>query len=211
MPLFGTFIWNPCGTWNLWVSNVYVEPRVPESLFGTVVEPGTFMEPQKCGTLGNLNFMWKLCGPWIGEPELLRLEPLCGTLGNLVPGFGRLPQTTAKLYWKNPKLSSCWGKTGWTELTPDHWWAQHTTTPGLRASDSHSLLTRRRPKMLGARPLGSPSLHCSARGWARSRRPLSLSLQCTARLARHARIRILFGHCKGTQSEGNSHTLLKAL
>ena len=54
--------------------NVYVEPREPESLCGTVVEPGTFMEPQKSGTLGNLNFMWKLCGPWnplnLGEPEL---------------------------------------------------------------------------------------------------------------------------------------------
>ena len=59
--------------------------------------------PQKCGTSGNLNFMWKLCGSF--EPcELLRLEPLCGALGNLVPGFGRLPQTTPKLYWKNPKL-----------------------------------------------------------------------------------------------------------
>lgn len=59
--------------------NVYVEPREPESLCGTVVEPGTFMEPQKCGTLRNLNlsvetlwtlepfgsgtFMWNL-----GEP-----------------------------------------------------------------------------------------------------------------------------------------------
>ena len=26
------------------------------------------------------------------------------TLGNLVPGFGRLPQATPKFYWKNPKL-----------------------------------------------------------------------------------------------------------
>ena len=27
MPLFGTFIWNPCGTWNLWVWNVYYVER----------------------------------------------------------------------------------------------------------------------------------------------------------------------------------------
>ena len=62
-----------------------------------------------CGTLGNLNlFLWNLCGTWnllsmepwgtwtfkigtcmwnLGEPaplwELLRVEPLCGTLRNL--------------------------------------------------------------------------------------------------------------------------------
>ena len=49
--------------------------------------------------------MWNL-----GEPaplwKLLRVEPFfpepCGT--SLVPGFGRLPQTTPKLYSKNPKL-----------------------------------------------------------------------------------------------------------
>ena len=39
--------------------------------------------------LGNLNF---------GE------EPLWETLKNLVRGFRRMPQTTSKLYWKNPKL-----------------------------------------------------------------------------------------------------------
>ena len=47
--------------------------------------------------------MWDL-----GEPELLRLlrvEPLCGTLKNLVPGFGRLPQTTP-----NPKFFKLLGK-----------------------------------------------------------------------------------------------------
>ena len=90
-------------------------PRESESLCGTVEEPGNFMEPQKCGTVRNLNFMWKEA-LWtleplnLGKPELLRLEPLCGTLINLVPGFGRLPHTTAKLYWKNSSFSSCWGK-----------------------------------------------------------------------------------------------------
>ena len=43
--------------------------------------------------------MWNLV-----EPELFTVEPLCGTSRNLVQGFGRLPQTTPKLYWKNPKL-----------------------------------------------------------------------------------------------------------
>ena len=40
--------------------NVFAEPRELESSCGTVVEPGTFLEPQKCGTLGNLNFVGKL-------------------------------------------------------------------------------------------------------------------------------------------------------
>ena len=30
--------------------------------------------------------------------------------------FGRLPQTTPKLYWRNPKLLSCWGKTNLFQL-----------------------------------------------------------------------------------------------
>ena len=110
MPLFCTFRRNPCGP-----RNVYVEPRELESLCGTVVEPGTLMklmEPQKCGTLGNLKFMWNLSDPGTFEPwgTFLSLEPLCGTLGYLVPGFGRLPRTTPKLYWKNPKLFKLWGK-----------------------------------------------------------------------------------------------------
>ena len=90
--------------------NVHAEPRELESLCGTVVESGTFMEPQKCGTLGNLNFMWKPCAPiepW--EPELLRLEPLSGTLENLVPGFGRLPQPR-NFIGRTPSFASCWEK-----------------------------------------------------------------------------------------------------
>ena len=42
--------------------------------------------------------MWNLV-----EPQLLRMGPVCGTSRNLVPGFGGLPQTTPKLYWKNPE------------------------------------------------------------------------------------------------------------
>ena len=75
--------------------------------------------------------MRNLCGTW----KLLSVEPLCGTLGNLYlyakplwnletlkcgtskwnlgePGatFPLLPQTTPKLYWKNPKLCKLLGK-----------------------------------------------------------------------------------------------------
>ena len=50
------------------------------------------MEPQKCGTLGNLNFMWKLCGPW------------------REPGSRFRAAATPKLYWKNPKLFKLLGK-----------------------------------------------------------------------------------------------------
>ena len=54
-------------------------------------------------------FEWNLnVEPW--EPELLGVDPVCGTLRNLVPGFGQLPQTTPKLYWKNPKLIKLLGK-----------------------------------------------------------------------------------------------------
>ena len=82
-------MWNRCGTWNL---------------HGT----------SEVWNLGELELyveaLWALEPLNIGEPELLRLEPLCGTLGNLVPGLGRLPQTTPKLYWKNPKLFKLLGK-----------------------------------------------------------------------------------------------------
>ena len=41
----------------------------------------------------------------------ISVEPhLCETLGNLLPGFWALPQTTTKLYWKNPKLFVRWGE-----------------------------------------------------------------------------------------------------
>ena len=51
------------GTWNLWVRNVDVEPREPESLCGTVVEQGTFMEP------------WNLGEPELYVEALWTLEP----------------------------------------------------------------------------------------------------------------------------------------
>ena len=53
--------------------------------------------------------MWDL-----GEPEPLRAEPLCGTLGDLVPGFGRLPSTTRKFYWNDPKSLKMWGETNYS-------------------------------------------------------------------------------------------------
>ena len=109
------FMWIFCGTWNLWVWNVYVEPREPESLCGTVVEPGTFMEPQKWGTL----FAWKLCGPrslWtLGEPELLRLEPLCGTLGTCFQVSGSCPKPPQNFIGRTPSFSSRWGSLGKNE------------------------------------------------------------------------------------------------
>ena len=63
--------------------NLYAELREPESF---------------CGT-----FLWNLgtclCGIW----ALVRVEPLCGTLGNLVPGFGRLPQPPLSALLEEPQ------------------------------------------------------------------------------------------------------------
>ena len=80
------------GTWNL-LWNLLVEP-----LWN--VEPLKFGEPeplymQRCGTWNLLSV--ELCGNW----DRLRVEPLCGTLGNLVPGFPPLPQTMPKLCWQD--------------------------------------------------------------------------------------------------------------
>ena len=142
--LSGTFMTN-LFVKHLFMWNLCVELREPESSvenFSTTLETcknGTFIwnlvEPELltvqplCGTLWNLNFykwnlyveppgtnwafkngtfMWNL-----SEPELLRMEPLCGTARNFAEpgeGFGRLPQTTPKLYWKNPKPSRLLGK-----------------------------------------------------------------------------------------------------
>ena len=57
------------------------------------------------GTFKSGTFLWNL-----GEPEPLRVEPLCATLGNVFRGFGQLPQSTPKLYWKYPKLFKLLGK-----------------------------------------------------------------------------------------------------
>ena len=118
-----------CSTciWNLYVEplNLDVEPcLIP--LCGTFTRnlcvkllSETFMTnifaKRLCGT-----FLWNLgtfvCGTWElvkVEPFIWNLgkpEPLCGTSG-LVPGFWPLPQTTPKLYWKNPKLLKLLGKT----------------------------------------------------------------------------------------------------
>ena len=81
-----------------------MELREPESFCGTFLwNLGTFI----CGTWELVRvepFIWNLGKPepLCGTRELLRVEPVCGTLGNLhlygnlVPGFGRLPQTTPK-------------------------------------------------------------------------------------------------------------------
>ena len=41
---------------------------------------------------------------------------LCGRSRNLVQGFGRLPQTTPELFWKNPKLFKLLGTAAFLEL-----------------------------------------------------------------------------------------------
>ena len=52
---------------------------------------------------GNLNLH--------AEPgNLFRMEPLCGTWGDLVQGFRLLPKPSTNFIGKNPSLSSCWGK-----------------------------------------------------------------------------------------------------
>ena len=97
-PLRGTCIWSfyPEPSWQTLLRNVYVELR------------GAF--------LWNLGTF--ICGTW----ELGRVEPLCGTLGNLVPDFGRLPQTTPELYWKNPKLFKLLKKKISPCENPNSWW-----------------------------------------------------------------------------------------
>ena len=114
-------------SWQTILRNVYVEPLRGTSgtwiilwnLWTSIC--GTFMwnfgesellrvEPRGIWTFKSGNFMWNL-----GEPELFRVW--CGTLKNLVPGFGRLPQTTPKLYWENPSFASCWGK----NILPSRW------------------------------------------------------------------------------------------
>ena len=112
--------------------NLYVELREPESF---------------CGT-----FLWNLgtfiCGTW----ELVREEPLCGTLGYLVPGFGRLPQTTTKLYWKNPKLFKLLGKNVKKSQQPNY-------TLSLTAGTSFSSTFCRQLLLLGLASESSSSYY----------------------------------------------------
>ena len=49
--------------------------------------------------------MWNLV-----EPELLRMEPVCGTSRNLVQGFGRLPQTTPEALLEEPQAFQAVGE-----------------------------------------------------------------------------------------------------
>ena len=121
--LCGTFLWS-LGTF---ISGIWELVRVEPFIYMEPWETWTFMWNRGTFKSGTCTFMWNRgtfksetctyrCMWNLGEPaplwELLRVEPSCVTLANLVPGFGRLPQTTPKLYWKNPKLFKLWGK-GW--------------------------------------------------------------------------------------------------
>ena len=104
--------------WNFGNLNHSVEPRNPYLWNLGTCKSGTLMwnlgEPE---LLRVEPLMWNL-----GELELLRVEPQCETLGNLVPGFGWLPQTTPKLYWK--KISSrkpYWDLNGLIEKSQNSW------------------------------------------------------------------------------------------
>ena len=91
MPLFGTLIWNPRGTWE------------PEPLCGTFKEPGTLQVEALSGKLGNLKLYVQ---------PLSKLEPFSTNLGEPGTGFCPLPQTTPKLYWQGSKLLRLFGKNG---------------------------------------------------------------------------------------------------
>ena len=119
-PLRGTLVWRflPKPSCETFLQSVYVKPwcgtsglQEPESFCGSVLT----WEPFICGIWELIRvepFIWNVGKPepLCGTEEHLRVEPACGTLGNLVPGFERLPQTTPKLYWKNPKLFKLLGK-----------------------------------------------------------------------------------------------------
>ena len=99
-----------------------------------LAEPQLFRMEPLCGNLLNLNFSeWNLyvepCGTstfqngtfmWdLAEPQLFRMEPLRGTSRNLVQDFGRLPQTTPKLFLE-PRLFFFEPKTS-CQLWPEDW------------------------------------------------------------------------------------------
>ena len=138
--LYAEPLWNletfKCGTsmWNLGNLNLYVEPLSNLETFkcgasmwnlgnlNLYVEPLSNLETFKCGA-SMWNLRWKLCGTWNPlsvEPwgtwtfmwtwNLLRVKPLCRTLGNLVPGFRPLPKPPRGFIGRTPSFSSCWGK-----------------------------------------------------------------------------------------------------
>ena len=95
-----------------WLRNLS-EPNVSwmEPSLRNLSEPNvSWMEPS-LRNLSEPNVSWM--EPWLrnlSEPNVSWMEPWLrnrfhsfGTSRNLVQGFGRLPQTTPKLYWKNPK------------------------------------------------------------------------------------------------------------
>ena len=84
---------------------------IPQPSLRNLSEPNvSWMEPS-LQNLSEPNVSWM--EPWLrnlSEPNVSWMEPSLrnrfhsfGTSRNLVQGFGRLPQTTPKLYWKNPK------------------------------------------------------------------------------------------------------------
>ena len=81
------------------------EPNVSwtEPSLRNLSEPNvSWMEPS-LRNLSEPNVSWM-------EPSLRNRFHSFGTSRNLVQGFGRLPQTTPKLYWKNPKPFRLLGK-----------------------------------------------------------------------------------------------------
>ena len=102
-----------------WLRNLS-EPNVSwmEPSLRNLSEPNvSWMEPS-LRNLSEPNVSWM--EPWLrnlSEPNVSWMEPSLrnrfhsfGTSRNLVQGFGRLPQTTPKLYWKNPKPFRLLGK-----------------------------------------------------------------------------------------------------
>ena len=118
------------------------EPNVSwmEPSLRNLSEPNvSWMEPS-LRNLSEPNVSWM--EPWLrnlSEPNVSWMEPSLrnrfhsfGTSRNLVQGFGRLPQTTPKLYWKNPKPFRLLGKK--TDVF-EVWGAQVSTICGVCASE----------------------------------------------------------------------------
>ena len=116
--------WMEPGLRNLSEPNVsWMEPWLPnvswmEPSLRNLSEPNvSWMEPG-LRNLSEPNVSWMEPGLRnLSEPNVSWMEPSLrnrfhsfGTSRNLVQGFGRLPQTTPKLYWKNPQPFRLLGK-----------------------------------------------------------------------------------------------------
>ena len=85
--LSGTFMTNLFPKKFMW--NLDVEHREPESFCGTFLWNLYLWNLETCNS-ETCTFLWNrdtfksgTCMWYLGEPELLRVEPVCGTLGNL--------------------------------------------------------------------------------------------------------------------------------